>query len=985
MPLKKIDDKKPKESPDSKGEARQDSSFPIIGIGASAGGLEAFEQFFRFMQPDSGMAFVLIPHLDPGHASMLTEILQRITTMPVVEAEDRMPVAPNNVFVIPPNRDMTIFHGKLQLSVPEGPRGQRMLIDSFFRSLAEDQGEKAICVILSGSGTDGTLGLRAIHGAGGVSFVQDPTTAKYDGMPGSAVQSGLSTYIMPVDKMPAQLTTYVQTLFEKGIKPELPSPPVTSALNKIVSVLRSRTGHDFSLYKQNTIRRRIERRMIAHGVTDTAAYARYLQEHAEEVSLLFKELLINVTSFFRDPEAFATLKNEILPKLFDHKPENYVFRVWVAGCATGEEAYSIAMTFREYMDETKQEFKVQIYSTDIDDDAIAVARSGSYPPNISIDVTPERLRRFFIKEEAGYRVKKEIREMIVFAIQNVIKDPPFTKLDLVSCRNLLIYLEPQLQNRLIPTFHYALKPGGYLFLSPAESIGNQPDIFAPANRKWKFYMAKQSMDSARRVMQGGLSWTRDHAITGVDEALKKGKDVNFAELARRALLHHYAPPSVITDEKGDILFVNGETGKFLRPAPGRANLNVVEMAREGLQMELRTGILTAAAQKKPVIYPDLSVRTDDDIRGVKLTVRPLADQGGPMGSLIVSFEEVEPPAKGKRAKPRTMIKSGEFKRAEDLEQELLYTKENLQASIEELQASNEELKSTNEELQSTNEELQSTNEELETAKEELQSINEELVTVNSELQAKIEQLAGMQNDMKNLLDNTNIATIFLDDSLAIKSFTKEATALYRLAPTDVRRPLADLKSNIEGEDLVADAQAVLDTLAPREKEVQTTGRNWYLARILPYRTIDNVIDGVVLTFTDITVIKQAQETAQSAREYSECIVDTITQPLIVMNGKLEVVSANRSFYSAFRVTPQDTVGRYFYEIGERQWNIPSLRTLLDDILKHDTTFEKVEVDHDFPTIGRKKMILNARRILNRSGETQLILLAIEDVTGSPAT
>ncbi len=985
MPLKKIDDKKPKASPDSKGKDKQDNNFPIIGIGASAGGLEAFEQFFRFTAPDSGMAFVLIPHLDPGHASMLTEILQRITTMPVVEAEDLIPVAPNNVYVIPPNRDMTIFHGKLQLSVPEGPRGQRMLIDSFFRSLAEDQGERAICVILSGSGSDGTLGLRAIHGAGGVSFVQDPTTAKYDGMPGSAAHSGLATYIMPVEKMPEQLTIYVKTLFEKGIKPELPSPPVTSALNKIVSVLRARTGHDFSLYKQNTIRRRIERRMIAHGITDTASYASYLQEHAEEVSLLFKELLINVTSFFRDAEAFATLKTEILPKLFEHKPENYVFRIWVAGCATGEEAYSIAMTFREYMDETKQEFKVQIYSTDIDDDAIAVARSGSYPPNISIDVTPERLRRFFIKEESGYRVKKEIREMVVFAIQNVIKDPPFTKLDLLSCRNLLIYLEPALQNRLIPTFHYALKPGAYLFLSPSESIGNQPDIFAPVNRKWKFYMAKQSMDSARRIMAENLSWTRDHISTGMDEILKRGKDINFAELARRVLLQHYAPPSVITDEKGDILFVNGETGNFLRPAPGRANLNVVEMAREGLQMELRTAILTAAAQKKPVIYPDLPVRTDDGMRGVKLTVRPLADQGGPMGSLIVSFEDVETPTKGKRPKPRTMIKSGEFKRAEDLEQELLYTRENLQASIEELQASNEELKSTNEELQSTNEELQSTNEELETAKEELQSINEELVTVNSELQAKIEQLAGMQNDMKNLLDNTNIATIFLDDNLAIKRFTREATALYRLAPTDVRRPLADLKSNIEGEDLVEDARAVLETLAPREKEVQTTGRKWYLARILPFRTLDNVIEGVVLTFTDITGIKQAQETVQSALDYSECIVDTITQPLIIMNGKLEVVSANRSFYNAFRVTPQDTVGRYFYEIGERQWNIPSLRTLLDDILKHDTTFEKVEVDHDFPTIGRKKMILNARRILNRSGETQLILLAIEDVTASPIT
>ncbi len=985
MPLKKISDKKYKASVDSRAKDKQGHCLPIVGIGASAGGLEAFEQFFRYMPPDNGMAFVLIPHLDPGHASMLTEILQRITTMPVVETQDQMTIMPNHVYVIPPNRDMTIFHGTLHVSVPEAPRGQRMLIDSFFRSLAEDQGERAICVILSGSGTDGTLGLRAIHGAGGVSFVQDPTTAKYDGMPGSAVHSGLATYVLPVEKMPDRLTTYVKTLFEKGTKPELPSPPVTSALNKIVAVLRTRTGHDFSLYKQKTIGRRIERRMITHGISDTGAYARYLQEHAEEVSLLFKELLINVTSFFRDTEAFAALKSDILPKLFDHKPDDYVFRVWVAGCASGEEAYSIAMTFREYMDDSKQEFKVQIYSTDIDDDAIAVARSGAYPPNISIDVSPERLKRFFVKEEIGYRVKKEIREMIVFAIQNVIKDPPFTKLDLVSCRNLLIYLEPELQSRLIPTFHYSLKPGGFLFLSPSESIGNFPDLFAPVSRKWKLYMAKQSMDSGIRVMTGGLTWTCDRTVLRVEAALKKDKDINFADLAREALLQYYAPPSVITDDKGNILFVNGDTGKYLRPAPGQASLNVIEMAREGLRLELRTAILTASVQKKQVVCSAVPVKTNGGIQGVNVTVRPLVDQGSPLGYLIVSFEDVEPSTKAKRYRGKTPTKSGEFKRLEDLEQELLYTKENLQASIEELQASNEELKSTNEELQSTNEELQSTNEELETSKEELQSVNEELVTVNSELQAKIEQLGGMQNDMKNLLDNTNIGTIFLDDDLSIKRFNREATAIYRLVPPDVSRPLADIRSNIEGEDLVAEAQDVLDSLVPREKEVQTTSHAWYLARILPYRTLDNVIEGVVLTFTDITGIKLAQEAAQSARDYSECIVDTITQPLVIMNDKLTVVSANRSFYSSFHVTPQETVGRHFYEIGGRQWDIPSLRVLLDNILKHDSTFEKVKVDHDFPAIGRRTMLLNGRGIMKKTGQPELILLAIEDVTDSPAT
>ena len=465
-------------------------NFPIIGIGASAGGLEAFELFFKTMPADSGMAFVLVPHLDPGHASMLSEILQRNTTMPVHEAQDQIIIQANHVYIIPPDKDMAIFHGALHLSVPEQARGMRLPIDSFFRSLAEDQGERAICVILSGSGSDGTLGLRAIHGAGGVSFVQEPSTAKYDGMPTSAVQSGLATYVLPVEKITEQLVTYVKTIADTGVPPAPPVPAALSAMRRIMMLLRSKTGNDFSQYKQSTIRRRIERRMGVHNLKDMDAYARYLQENPAEVQILFKELLINVTSFFRDTEAFEALTKEVLPLLFENKPENYIFRIWVPGCASGEEAYSLAMLFREYMDEIKQEFKLQIYATDIDDDAIATARAGTYPANIAIDVSPERLRRFFAKEENGFRIKKEIREMVVFAIQNVIKDPPFTKMDLISCRNLLIYLDTELQNRVIPAFHYALRPGGVLFLSPSEGIGNFTDLFAPVDKKWKIYQVK---------------------------------------------------------------------------------------------------------------------------------------------------------------------------------------------------------------------------------------------------------------------------------------------------------------------------------------------------------------------------------------------------------------------------------------------------------------------------------------------------------------
>ena len=467
--------------------ATQRTSLPgfiIVGMGASAGGLEAFKQFFRKIPPNNGIAFVLMSRLDHGQASILAEILQH-SNMPLVEARDQMKVAPNQVYAVPPNRDMTIFHGVLQLSVPEQLNGQRMPIDAFLRSLAEDQGEHAIGIILSGTGIDGTLGLRAILGAGGISLVQEPATAEYDGMPNSAIQAGCATHVLPVEKMPAALLSGIRALNQ----PPPISPTVTSGLNYILTQLRNTTGLDFFQYKMSNVLRRIERRMSMHNIEDKEVYAHYLNEHPAEVHLLFKELLINVTNFFRDDGAFAVLKQEILPLLFADKPENYVFRAWVAGCATGEEAYSIAILLHEFMEEAQQEFKIQLYATDLDDDVLAVARAGLYPPNIAPDVTPERLHRFFIKEDSGYRVKNNIRKMLVFTTQNVIKDPPFTKLDLLSCRNLMIYLEPEIQNRLIPVFHYALKPGGTLFLSPSESIGNHLDLFAPLNRKWKFYRA----------------------------------------------------------------------------------------------------------------------------------------------------------------------------------------------------------------------------------------------------------------------------------------------------------------------------------------------------------------------------------------------------------------------------------------------------------------------------------------------------------------
>jgi two-component system CheB/CheR fusion protein len=946
------------------------------------------------------MAFVLVPHLDPSHHSLLTEILQRSTAMPVAEALDQLAVEANHVYIIPPNREMSLQGGLLQISLPEQARGLRMPIDAFLRSLADDQGDRAIGIILSGTATDGTLGLRAILGAGGVCMVQEPASAKYDGMPQSAINAGYATHILPVEQMPAMLLSLTRTPGFHLIRPSITPARTRSGIKQILQQVRSVTGHDFSLYKKSTIGRRIERRMAQHNIDETAVYARYLKENPAEVALLFKELLINVTSFFRDPEAFATLQQTILPALLADKPTGYVFRVWVAGCASGEEAYSIAIVLHELLDDLRnhhnpnnphaQDISLQIYATDLDDDAIATARIGRYPPNIASDVTPERLRRFFSKDDGAYKVKKEIREMIVFAVQNVIKDPPFTRLDLLSCRNLMIYLEPELQNRLIPTFHYALKPDGVLLLSSSESIANHPELFSALDRKWKFYRARHaSVTRPRQMPHSPLRFDGTASHTEDASMIDKPKAINIVELSNRALLQAYAPASVSTDADGNILYVHGDTGRYLRPAPGLISTNIVEMAREGLSLELRSALLNATTATTPPLNREVSVKTNGGFSRVNLSVRrlpnPQADASAGEPLLLVSFQEVAGPGlpaagSGRRKRSTTPAEAGH---AELLERELAFAKESLQATIEEQQATNEELKSTNEELQSTNEELQSANEELETSKEELQSLNEEMVTVNAEQNARIEQLSDLQNDMKNLLDSTNVGTLFLDHQLCIRRFTREAAKAYCLVATDVGRPLSDIKSNLAGDDLLADLQSVLDTLVPREREVCSNSGAHYLARMQPYRTLDNVIEGAVLTFTDITESGEAARlrfaAQQLACELAEGIIDMVSQPLIVLDAGLQVVSASAAFYAQFQVAAEQTVGRRIYDLGNGQWNIPALRQLLEAVLPQNQVINDYLVDHDFPGLGARRMRLNARRIVTGVGNTELILLAIPEI------
>ena len=879
------------------------ADFCVVGIGASAGGLDALERFFRRCPADLGMALVLLQHLDPVHASLLTEIIQRSTDMPVVEALDQVRVEPNHVYVIPPNREMEIKGGMLHLSVPNLPRGQRMPIDSFLRSLAVDLADRSIGVILSGSGTDGTLGLRAIHGAGGICLVQEPSTAKFAGMPQSAISAGYATHIVPVEAMPDILRSWThQPFLPRTLHPTVPVDFAidlnsVSSQNQILLQVRSATGHDFSLYKKSTILRRIIRRMEQLHIADLTAYSQYLTTHSAEVVLLFKELLINVTSFFRDPEAFLLLQQTILPSLLEHKPDHYVFRVWVAGCATGEEAYSIAILLQELLDERldqqRVDFSFQIFATDLDEDAITVARAGSYPPNIAQDVTPNRLRRFFVQDDAGYRVKKGIREKVIFAVQNVIKDPPFTKLDLLSFRNVMIYLEPELQSRLIPTLHYALRPKGVLFLSASESITKHPELFSALDRRWKFYQANPVVSSSACVRTREPAYTHSPASSTASTLVtSQPKTYNIAELSQRALLKFYAPAAVTTDLTGNILYVHGDTGRYLRPAPGPVTTDVVEMAREGLQPELRAAIHRAASEGQPTLNREVQIKTDDGLCSVRFGVRLLPVHGGSSTSeevlLLLTFQdgrEESLAAAKKRHKTRAAppVSSGQI---EHLERELAYAKESLQVTLEDQQASTEELRSTNEELQSANEELQSSNEEMETSREEMQSLNEELLTTNAELTTKIEQLGGIQNDMKNLFDSISSGILFLDHHLFIRRYTRGAVKVFRLIDADVGRPLEDIKSNLEGDDLLDELQAVLDTLIPREREVRTMDGSWYLARIQPYRTLDNVIEGVVLSFTEVTAFKLASESVRR----SEAMLATAQEIAHLGSWELDVAA-----------------------------------------------------------------------------------------------
>lgn len=848
-------------------------NFPIVGIGASAGGLGAFEAFFSGIPANinPGVAFVLIQHLDPKHKSMLTDLISRYTNLPVYEITDNMEVKPNCVFVIPPNKDLLFQGGSLHLIEPLEPHGHRMPIDFFFRSLAEEKEDQAIGIVLSGTGSDGTLGIRSIKAEGGMIMAQNPDTSEYDSMPRSVIDTGLADYILTPKEMPAHLIAYVNQALGNIVTP---TTRTEDSINRIFNKVLTKTGHDFSHYKKGTITRRIERRMAVHAIKHLDEYVNYLDQKPAEVEALYQDFLISVTSFFRNKMSFDMLSEEVIPNLFIGKSINDPIRIWVAGCSTGEEAYSIAILLQEHMEAIRRTFRIQVFATDIDARAIERARTGVYPASIAVDVSTERLERFFsVGSDGNYRIHKNIREMVIFSEHDLIKDPPFSRLDLLSCRNVLIYMDGKLQKRLIPLFYYALNSGKYLFLGSSETIDGFTNLFDTLDRKAKLYKTRQNVgaDQLRSIstfIPPKLE-IRDINIEPHETSIQSRP--KFRELTERILLQNYAPVGVLVNEKGDILYIFGRTGMYLEPAPGEAGMNILKMAREGLYQRLSMALHIAIADKKPLYYSGVKVKTNGDFTNINLTIIPVAATPyaieGPDLFLIV-FEEHKKSEQKKIERLAPMDKKEETSesgtevdpRILELKEQLRVKEEELKATNEELETSTEELKSANEEMQSINEELQSSNEELESSKEELQSVNEELTTVNTELQNKVTDLTQVNNDMNNLLAGTDIGTIFLDYGFRIMRFTPAITSLVNLIPTDVGRPIWDIVSNIVGYDnLIGDIKEVLDKLTTKEIEVQTRDGMWFMMRIKPYRTLDNVIKGAVITFMDITELRRARE------------------------------------------------------------------------------------------------------------------------------
>ena len=930
--------------------------FLIVGIGASAGGLEPLEKFFSHVPHDAGMAFAVVQHLAPDHESALAKLLGKFSPMPVEQVEGGTRAAPGRVYIIPPNATLTICDGVFQVKPPVEPRGQRTAIDNFFLSLARDRGQNAVCIMLSGTGSDGTLGLKAIKEYGGMAMAQTLESARYDAILRSAIGTGLVDHILPVEEMPAKLVEYASHLASLGGSAEKIDEQVGGRLAKIHRLLKRRTGHDFSQYKEGTISRRLQRRMRALQIKSVDEYVAFVEQRPEEADQLFKDLLIGVTQFFRDPESFEALAREVVPKLFEGKNGSTPVRACVVGCASGEEAYSLAILLAEHAATLPDPPSFQIFATDIDERGLETARKGRYPESIVEHVSAERLERFFIKQENSYLVKREVRERCIFSNHNFIKDPPFSRLDLISCRNVMIYVGADLQKKMVPLFHYALRRGGYLFLGPSENI---TELFRVVDKKHRIF---QRQEHPRPAVQFPLSGVAPLAERRTVKPVEE--DPGLAKQLEYIILQRFRPACVAVRENGDAVYFSGPISRFLEQPTGTPESNVLNMAREGLRGQLRSALHRAASSRKTV-----EARVPFDASKVLITVSPLTELQEAV-LLMVTFEET---AAGPDV-PDPIF-------APDAEETIRNLLNDLRAAQEHGQAAREELETANEELQSANEEYQSTNEELETSKEELQSFNEELETVNAELNRKVAELDNLNSDLHNLLNSTQIATIFLDLQLCIKRFTPAAATVFRLLPGDIGRPITDLAAQFAEGDLEQDLREVLRTLESRERQLTAPRGLSYQMRILPYRTVNNTIEGVVVTFLDITRITESERRAVEAQVYAENIVETMREPLVVLDAELRVRSANRAFYDSFAMFEDSTVGQLFYELGGRQWH-PELRRMLADVLPNRTAVKDYHVEHHFTDLGRRSLLLNARKIEAPRDDEPLMLVSINDITES---
>ncbi len=973
-------------------------SFPIIGVGASAGGLAAFEAFFSSVPSKlcPNMAFVLVQHLAPDHKSLLSDLVQRYTKMVVCEVEDGIVIKPNSVYVIPPNKDLTLVDGKLFLSEPLSSHGLRMPIDYFFKSLAKEQRELSIGVILSGNGSDGTLGLRAIKIEGGMVIIQSPESSEYDGMPTNAIHTKLADFILSPKDMIPEIIKYINHPIIQASNHIDSISSDEKALSKIFILLKNQFGHDFSKYKPNTIIRRIERRMAINQVETTGAYLKYLQDSHEELESLFADMLIGVTRFFRDPSAFEILYEQVIKKLFDNKDSKDEIRVWSAGCSTGEEAYSLAILLSEAKEMHNKDIKIQIFASDIDKQALVTARRGLYPASIATDIIEKHWDKYFTEEKGlGFRVKKILRDMILFSDQNVIYDPPFSKIDLICCRNLLIYLGPVLQKRLIPLFHYALKPDGFLFIGTSENIGGFSNLFSVVDQKSKIFQANSSPSDDKTISFSDyepFSLKLDDAIIKVNPHDVTSSN-SVKELTEKTLLQKVLKTAILINGIGDIFYFHGHSGEYLEPVPGKADINnILKMAREGLHRELTIALHRTVSSNESVFYPNIRVKTNGSYTFVNLSIHPVESDfnahtppfkpaGIENGLYLVVLEHsnTEPMQSIDQFAPNN---PNETKRIKRLEHELKAMEAYIQTTNEQLETANEELQSSNEEMQSLNEELQSTNEELETSKEELQSINEELTTVNSELQAKNLELTKNNDDMKNLLAGTGIGTVFVGFNLEILRFNPSITNIMNLISSDVGRPISHIASNLVGYTaLIEDAQQVLDTLVPKEIEVVTIKGQYFNMSIRPYRTLENVIAGLVITFVDITQRKKLEKSLIDLNvNMAEAVLNIIKQPLLVLDCNLKVVFASQSFYSTFIMEPSKTIGCFVYTLGDAQLNIPALRESLEDVLSKNVQLNDYKVVNDSQNLGKRTFLLSARHLFGEPNQFDLIFLAFEDVT-----